>query len=80
MLFKKKDGNTSSIRTTVKTGDSKMSFSNYGDSSKNTVTIKGDNVTSRFNTSGQSMGTAIKSNLGTSYYTINGGITSGLGE
>ena len=66
--FEGKNGNISSMRTTVNYGDNKSFSTNYNMSGKSMTTFDSGNFTTRLNGQGQAMTTAISSNSGTSYY------------
>jgi hypothetical protein len=74
--FYKKDGNASSNRHTLKAGSSKINMTNYFGSSRGGLTIRSGNMTTRFNSRGQSIGTSLKTGRTTTYFGKNGTVVS----
>ncbi len=73
-IFYKKDGNISSIRTTVKVGKNRIRFSNYF-GKNNGVTFKAGNLTTRLNNKGQCIGFGLSNGNNTTYFGKNGNVT-----
>lgn len=75
-LFYDDKGMLSSTRTTTKNG---MSLTQYvGNTKRGGMTIKSGGITSRLNSSGQSIGSAFKNGSRTTYFDSTGGLRKQL--
>lgn len=76
-FFYKKDGNASSMRTTLNVGNNKISFLNYFDGIGG-VTFQSGIITTRLNSKGQSIGIGLSCGNNTTYFGKNGNVISQL--